>query len=326
MSIRKILRCSAAVIVFAAVSAGALKLTVAAQGFGDTYETFTEEENGTVQYIPPDDDDEFEFFDDYHNDAEEYYYGESSLESSVFVASQPSGQSSQESSEESTESSEEESSGFANESELLDQDSVDTNELTSKDWESIQKSLKDQAVEEHQNPAAPDRQTSTSGGEDFSELKETNTQENDTWKYLAAGIALLAVGLVIVIAVIVVNYKAHKRIMAKRQAAKAAEDPLSVSLREQQSGSGQDAADKPKRPVFGAKHKAGKDQTADEPLEDDLVDALDEPSEDDLSDAGDEPSENDPADAADELSENDPADTTDKPSEDEPADTADDEV
>ena len=143
------------------------------------YEEYYEEES-EISYVY-----EYESstYDPYYYNEDSAYYGE---ETSFFATG--------EESPESYESSEEKSSEM----------SIDDTNLTSKDWDEIQKQMDSQK----QN-----KSSAYSEGHEFDDIKNNKDDgkgQNDSWIYLATGIPLILIGLGIITAVVVFNIKAKK--------------------------------------------------------------------------------------------------------------------
>lgn len=289
MKPKSILRLSAVLAVCSALAAGAFSGIAAADEYNnydyydqDNYTDNYSEEDQPVEYIPeqvdsdtvyvpPEPgsndtayDDTGDYFNEYQNDGDEYYYDEQTYTGD------------EEQTEEASEEEEDESSFDP------DQVSIDTKELTSKDWENIQNNLTSKAEssvsqksQTSQKVAATE--SSKGGTDEFSSLKE-KSEYNDTWIYLAFGIPLVLAGAAIIVIVIAVNVRASKKEKEQEAATvqtDAQEKPMGLEeeLREDEKAPG-----KPKRTAFGAKHAAPvKTQTRDF-VQKDLVDTLDEPT------------------------------------------------
>ncbi len=266
-----ILKLSAAAAVCTALAAGVFSSAAFAEDYYDPYDQqYTESQDQTVEYIPqevaPDtvyippeqtSSDGNEYFDYYHNDNDEYYYDD--------VAQEEASQN-----EESAEES----------SDLFDPDevSVDTQELTSKDWEKIKDDLNSQQEQSGESSSAavkPGTQTSSGrSGSDFGTLKDKSTKDdvNDAWIYLAIGLPLVLAGAGIITIVIIVNTKARKKESAQQTIDEhTASDPLALDSEK--------VISKPKRTAFGAKHVAAGKAQNKEGLQKDLVDTLDDPKD-----------------------------------------------
>lgn len=242
-------------------------------------------------YVPPEpstseDNNDYEYFDNYHADAEEYYYDNNYYydndyyyDNNDYYNYDNYGYSEETSYADETQQS-------TPESQIYDQGSVDTDELTAEDWEKIQNSLNSKPDEKQTSSKSEESSKSffnTIDADDeqsgaFGSLKEQSgkDEQNDVWIYLVVGIPLLLAGLGIIIAVIVVNVKANKKEKSELEAANRPEkDPLSVSIRDINETVGEI---KVKKKLFGAKHAAGlRTQGSEKNVSRDLVDTLDEP-------------------------------------------------
>lgn len=235
----------------------------------DNETEYIPEENNTV-YVPPESNG-YEYFDEYHAGAEDYYYND--YYNDYYYDDY--GNYSEETSYTDETASEQES-------ELMEQGSVDTNELTSKDWENIQNSLNSKSEPGEATPensqaffANIDNNNEQSG--EFGTLKDKSdsSDTNDTWIYLIVGIPLILAGAGIIAAVVIINVKANKKLKADQTISEHTADPLSKSIRDISEIK---PTAKPKRPIFGPKHAAGgRHRASGNALPRDLVDTLDEP-------------------------------------------------
>ena len=88
--------------------------------------------------------------------------------------------------------------------------SVDSSELTSKDWQELQESLNSTF---HMNPS----KSLVSGSDNavFQDIKEDSSTDdnntNDTWIFLAWGIGLIAIGVFIILMVIVTTLRTKRK-------------------------------------------------------------------------------------------------------------------
>ena len=169
--------------------------------------------------------------------------------------------------------------------ELAPEGSVDTTELTSSDWESLQSSQaasdeNTQANTNDKSSKSSDPQSivpsSNSGHSDFDNIKnnENNQDSNDTWIFLFGGVLLILAGIGIVIAVVVVNVKAKHRADAEKKIAEHTASPINFKTYTPKSKSA------PKRDFLGARHvakKESKNKVSNNSLPKDLVDTLDKP-------------------------------------------------
>lgn len=87
------------------------------------------------------------------------------------------------------------------------ENSVDTNELTSQDWENLRKG---QTQTSKKETSSLKLSSQNSNGE-FAEIKETESTSNDVWQYLIAGIALIILGAALLTAIIIINLKEKKK-------------------------------------------------------------------------------------------------------------------
>lgn len=264
------MKCSAVVWIMTLCSVVGLSMTAKAEGYyGDQDYIFYED--SSVEYIPPESDGN-DYFDIYHEDADDYY-------DDNFYSNE---QSYEEYSEEETEEteSEEEQDGYTDEdSQLMEQYSVDTNELTSKDWENIQKTLNSKGSDDKNAAATANGESSIfindSGNDDFGTMKE-KSESNDVGQYLVYGILLLLAGITIVVAVIVINVKANKKARTAKKIKENPVDPLSVSLRDVQRGKNKTSGRR-RKSAIGGRHAAGRRTYYSESMQSDLVDLLDDP-------------------------------------------------
>ena len=279
MSMRKSIKCSAAVCLIALVSAVGLSTTVMAENYYNDGQDYTYREDSGVEYIPPENDSYDGYnFDDYHEGADDYYDGDTYDNNYGF----DDGTSYEQSEEISEETSQEESSqdGYTDESEILDQISVDTNELTSKDWENIQKTLNSKPSSNKQagtqsNNGESSILLSDNGKDEFGTLKD-KSESNDVGQYLAYGILLLLAGITIMTTVIVINVKANRKTPFRRKKQSAA-DPLSMSLRDVQENKRNSSQNKGRRSSKGGRHSSRRRQSYPGAMQNDLVDILDDP-------------------------------------------------
>ena len=291
MKPKSIIRFSAVLAVCSALAAGAFSGIAAADEYYYNNDYYYEQDNYTdndnadqddqnVEYIPEqvdsdtvyvppepasgdtgDNNDTGDYFDEYQNDGDEYYYAEQNYTED------------EEQTEETSVESEEESSFDP------DQVSVDTKELTSKDWENIQNDLASKAEASEKQKSlvsqkAAASQKSKGGTNEFSSLKE-KSESNDTWIYLAFGIPLVLAGAAIIVVVIAVNVRASKK--EKALAAAQNESEEQPKKLEDEIHEDEKVMNKPKRSAFGGKHAAPvKTQTRDF-IQKDLVDTLDDP-------------------------------------------------
>ncbi len=261
MSVSKILKCCTAVVLSAFFSTAVI--TASAYDYYDDNQDYSFYEDSGVEYIPPENDG-YQYFDDYHQDADDYYdendymYDEYSPEEEYTSETT-----------EQEESSEEESS---DESELMEQISVDTKELTSKDWENIQKTLNSNNSGSKKKSSAG-AGTSNNSQDEFGTIKE-KSEYNDVGQYLVYGILLLLAGITILVTVIVINVKANRRAAMRKKARPV--DPLSMSLRDVQQRNKRDAAKRKKR-IIGGRRSTHRRSYYSESIQGDLVDILDDP-------------------------------------------------
>lgn len=92
-------------------------------------------------------------------------------------------------------------------SQFISDNSVDTTELTSEDWET----LKNGGLE---NSGSNGFKLTSDGseGNDFASIKEHEESSNDAWQYLVFGITLIVLGAGIISAIIITTIKAKKRL------------------------------------------------------------------------------------------------------------------
>lgn len=278
MSMNKIIKCSAAVCLTALMTAAGLTTTVKAENYYDEDQDYTFYEDGGVEYIPPETDayDGYDF-DNYHEGADDYYDWDTYNDNTGYDDNNSYEQSEETTEETSQEESEEESAD--EESALLEQISVDTNELTSKDWENIQKTLNSKPSSDKQAGTQSNGEISISvnsnAKDEFGTLKD-KSESNDVGQYLAYGILLLLAGITILTVVIVINVRANRKTPLIRRKPSTA-DPLSVSLRDVQENKKNSPKKKGRRFSSGGRHSSRKRQYYSASMQNDLVDILDDP-------------------------------------------------
>ena len=227
-----------------------------------------ESDTWTPDYNDDTDDGEFSYIDEYD------YENTSSEEETT-----------EESSSGSEGSGEEESSRA---SKVPKEHSVDTSEMTSKDWKDVQENMtssdggSSSGGESKSSKVLPLSQGQNSGGSEFDDLKDAAEGGNDAWIFLAVGIPLIVLGAGLIALVIYINIK--KPGDKKNDPGNRNDKGKKRNNKKGNRSSGRSGAEQP--PRRAAEGSAGKEQGRyaqvspdgkDKKLPRDLVDTLDKP-------------------------------------------------